>query len=116
MSKTDYSAMKIYASSTDKVGLRLLHEHIVHKAKDKGLTGATVYRGMMGFGMSSKTISSSKFWELTEKLPVTIELIDKTNVLEEFYEVLLQDLEQMHKGCLVTMEPVNVKLMKPGSK
>ncbi|MDX1315496.1 MAG: DUF190 domain-containing protein [Eudoraea sp.] len=116
MSPTEYSAMKIYASSTDKVGMRLLHEHIVHKARDKGLTGATVYRGMMGFGMSSKTISSSKFWELTEKLPVTIEIIDKTEVLEEFYESLLEDLERMNKGCLITMEPVYVKLLKPGSK
>ena len=114
MSATEYSVLKIYASSTDKIGMKLLHEYIVQKAKEKGLTGATVYRGVMGFGLSSKKISSSKFWELTEKLPVTIELIDKTIVLEEFYDSLHADLEQVQKGCLIIMEPVNVKLLKQG--
>lgn len=116
MSSTEYSVLKIYASSTDKIGNKLLHEHIVIKAKEKGLTGATVYRGVMGFGLSSKTISSSKFWELTEKLPVTVELIDRTIVLEEFFENLKADLEQIQKGCLITMEAVDIKLLKPGRK
>lgn len=108
--------MKIYASSTDKIGMKLLYEHIVELAKEKGLAGATVYRGVMGFGQSSKKISSSRFWELTEKLPVMIELMDRTAVLEDFFSLIEADLHEMKKGCLVSMEPARILLMKPGKK
>lgn len=114
MDKSEHSVLKIYASSTDKIGKKLLYEHIVEQAKERGLGGATVYRGVMGYGASSKKISSSRFWELTEKLPVTIELMDRTRVLEDFYHAIAPDLQQMKKGCLVSMEPVRVLLMKPG--
>jgi len=82
------SILKIYASNTDKMGFDLLYEQLVVLAKKRGVAGVTVYRGIMGFGMSNKQISSSRFWELTEKLPVVIEMIDKTEVLESFINLL----------------------------
>lgn len=112
--KSKYSVLKIYASSTDKIGMKLLYEFIVEQAKEKGLSGATVYRGVMGYGSSSKKISSSKFWELTEKLPVKIEIMDETILLEEFFKDIEPILEQMEKGCVATLEPVDVLLMKSG--
>ncbi|MBN1182006.1 MAG: DUF190 domain-containing protein [Bacteroidales bacterium] len=112
---TEHSILKLYASTTDKIGPRLLYEHIVHKAKDFGISGVTVYRGVMGYGQSSK-ISTSRFWELTEKLPVMVELIDKTMKLEAFYTHIESELENMPKGCLVLMVPVTVKLHKLGKK
>jgi PII-like signaling protein len=108
------SILKIYASSTDKLGTQLFYEHLVYLAKENGVSGVTVYRGIMGYGSSSHHISSSKFWELTEKLPVVIEIIDKTDVLESFYKMIEFDLLKMPKGCLVTMEPIKIKLHKPG--
>lgn len=114
MNTTVNSILKIYASTTDRIGSKLLYEYIVLKAKDAGISGVTVYRGIMGFGLSSK-ISSSKFWELTEKLPVKIEMIDTTVKLEEFYKSVEKDLESMKKGCLAVIEPVTVKLHKPGN-
>ena len=111
-----YSILKIYSSTTDKVGSELLYEHIVYLAKNMGISGVTVYRGIMGFGMSSANVSSTRFWELTEKLPVMIEIIDKTEKLEEFYKLIEPDLREMPKGCLVSMEPVEIKLQKPGKE
>jgi len=108
------SILKIYASTTDRIGSKLLYEYIVHKAKDQSLSGVTVYRGIMGFGMSSK-ISSSKFWELTEKLPVTIEILDETKKIEAFYKLIEPDLVNMPKGCLVVLEPITIKMLKSGS-
>lgn len=105
--------MKIHASTTDRIGTRLLYQHVVELAREKGITGATVYRGIMGYGSSSK-ISSSKFWELTEKLPIVIELIDRTEKLETFYREIKEDLIRMPKGCLVAMEPVEILLQKKG--
>lgn len=109
-----HSILKIYASNTDKVGTELLYEHIVYLSKSKGLSGVTVYRGIMGYGMSSTHVTSTRFWELTEKLPVTIEIIDKTEKLDEFYALIEPDLKKMPKGCLVTLEPVEIKLQKSG--
>ena len=75
MENSESSILKVYASTTDRVGSKLLYEYIVELARDKGISGVTVYRGVMGFGLSSQ-ITSAKFWELTEKLPVMIEIID----------------------------------------
>lgn len=116
METSENSILKIYASSTDKLGTRLLYEHIVHLAKDKGIAGVTVYRGIMGYGLSSSHISTSKFWELTDKLPVMIEMIDRTVVLDDFYRQIEPDLLKMPKGCLITLESVIIKLQKTGRK
>lgn len=113
--ETTNSVLKIYASTTDKLGTKLLYEHIVHLAKENNISGVTVYRGIMGYGSSSKHISSSKFWELTEKLPVTIEIIDKTEILYSFFHLIEPDIKSMEKGCLVSIEPVTILLSKPGA-
>ena len=70
----------------------------------------------MGYGSSSSHVSSSRFWELTEKLPVMIEMIDKTDALERFYSLIEPLLLNMSKGFLVSMEPVLIKLRKSGKK
>jgi len=115
MNSTENSILKIYASSTDRIGFELLYEHLVVLAKEKGIAGVTVYRGIMGYGSSSTQISSSRFWELTEKLPVVIEMIDKTEVLEAFYHSVENDLKMQTKGCLVTILPVEIRLQKTGN-
>jgi hypothetical protein len=115
MEDSEYSILKVYASTTDRVGLKLLYEFIVELARDSKISGVTVYRGIMGFGLSSH-INSAKFWELTEKLPVMIEIIDKTAVLNDFYNVIEPELLNMKKGCLVALEPIIVKLQKPGNQ
>lgn len=112
---SENSTLKIYASTTDKIGSDLLYVHLVSLAKQKGITGATVYRGIMGFGKSNK-IMTSRFWESSEKLPVIIELIDKTEVLEAFFKIIEADLLQIPNGCLVTINPVKVKVQKEGNK
>jgi len=113
MEKKSHSILKVYASSTDRLGSRLLYEELVHRAMEAGLSGATVFRGVMGYGLSSH-IHSSRFWELTEKLPVVIELIDTEEKIETFYSLIGPDLETLPKGCLVTVTPLDVVLHKHG--
>lgn len=110
------SILKIYASTTDKIGKDLLYEHIVNIAFREKMAGVTVYRGIMGFGLSSTQISTSRFWELTEKLPVMIEIIDKTEKIHDFYQLIEPELIRMPKGCMVTIEPITILLQKPGRK
>jgi PII-like signaling protein len=113
MEKDSQSILKIYASTTDRIGTKLFYQHIVEIAREKGITGATVFRGIMGYGASSR-ISSSRFWELTEKLPVVIELVDQTGKLEEFYAEIEDELLAMPKGCLVLLVPASILLQKKG--
>ena len=108
-----YSRLKIKASTTDRIGSKALYQYLVEKAREKGISGATVFRGIMGYGSSSK-IHSSRFWELTEKLPVTVELVDETQKLKEFYKDIEAELLGMPKGCLVTLEPPEILLQKKG--
>ncbi len=112
----NYSVLKFYASTTDKVNNELLYEYIVYLAKEKNISGVTVYRGVMGYGESSKHINTSRFWELVEKLPVVIEMVDKTEKLEEFYNHIEPELQAMPKGCMVYLENINMKLLKKGNK
>ena len=107
------SMLKIYASSTDKAGDQLLYETVVTKARDAGISGCTVYRGIMGYGTTSH-ITMSKFWEITEKLPVIIEIVDTTEKIDDFFLILEPILHSMPKGCLVTRIPVEVLLKKTG--
>lgn len=111
---SDYSILKVHASTTDKIGSKLLYQHLVELARDKGINGATVFRGIMGYGASS-TIHSSRFWELTEKLPVVIEFVDKTEKLDGFYKEIEEELLRMPKGCLVTLESTEILLQKKGN-
>ena len=115
MKSPNHSVMKIYASSTDRLGSQLLYEAIVYKAKETGLSGVTVYRGVMGYGLSSH-VHTSRFWELTDKLPVVIEIIDLQEKLESFYSIIEPELNALPKGCLVTISPVEVRLHKPGAR
>lgn len=107
------SMLKIYASSTDKAGDQLLYEIVVTMARDAGLSGCTVYRGIMGYGTTSH-ITMSKFWEITEKLPVIIEIVDSTEKIDAFFTILEPILHSMPKGCLVAKIPIEVLLKKTG--
>jgi len=107
--------LRIFIGSTDKVNQEILSESIVFKAKAAGLSGATAFKGMLGFGASS-VIRSYKFWEVSEKLPVVVEIIDEEQKVLAFFEAIRPMLESMRYGCLVVKEKVEVLLVKPGHK
>lgn len=105
--------LKFYMSSTDKLKHDLLYEAIAFAAKRYGLGGATVYKGVMGYGMSSE-LRSDKFWEFQEKVPVVVEIIDYEDKIEGFLKASLPYLDLVNKGCLVTLGEVDVVLQKRG--
>ena len=112
---TEAWALRIYIGSTDQINQVPLYEHIVFQAKKKDIAGATVVKGIMGFGASS-VIHSYKFWEVSDKVPLMVELVDEKDKISSFYEIIRPQLESMRYGCLVTMEEVNVLLYKSGDK
>ena len=105
--------LRIYISSTDKFENQLLSETLVFRAKSMGLSGATVFKGILGFGASS-VIHSYKFWEVTDKVPVVVEIIDEEQKIMLFYDSVKPILETMRYGCLAITEKAGLLLYKPG--
>ena len=107
--------LRVYTSSTDKLKHTPLYEMIVFAARRNGMAGATVHKGVMGFGGSS-VVHSAKFWETNDKLPMVVEIIDEESKIEAFFEVIKPYLESVRYGCLVTIEDARVLLYKAGQK
>lgn len=107
--------LRIFIGSTDKLNKDTLYESIVFRAKDSGLAGVTVFKGVMGYG-SSSVVHSYKFWEVTEKLPTVVEIVDEEEKITTFYETIRPELEKMRYGCLVTVEEVTVLMNKAGQE
>ncbi|MEI6433643.1 MAG: DUF190 domain-containing protein [Bacteroidota bacterium] len=107
--------LRIYISSTDKFKHRPLYDVIVFAAKRYGLAGATVLKGFMGYGASS-VIYSQKLWEITEKLPLVIEIVDETAKIDGFVEIILPYFDKIPKGGLITIENTTIVLHKSGKR
>jgi len=113
--KSDARILRIFVSSTDKFKHDLLYETLVFAAKRYGLSGATVLKGVMGFG-SSSVIRSTRFWEITEKLPVIIEIVDEAGKIEFFISKILPWFDKISTGCMITSEKADIVLFKQGKK
>ena len=107
--------LRIYISSTDKFEHSPLYEILVYAARSYGLTGATVLKGIMGYGASSE-VYSNKLWEISEKVPLIIEIIDETHKIEPFLEHVKPYFEKAGKGFIVTQDETTVIMHKIGKK
>lgn len=95
--------LRIFIGETDKYRSKPLYECIVLKAREVHLAGATVIRGPMGFGRSSR-LHTAKILRLSEDLPVIIEIVDAEDKITAFLPLL----DEMMGSGLVTMEKVRV--------
>ena len=113
--RTDARILRIFVSSTDKFKNGLLYETLVFAAKRYGMSGATVLKGVMGYG-SSSVIRSTRFWEITEKLPVVVEIVDEAEKIDFFTKKILPWFDKISTGCLITSERADIVLFRQGTK
>ena len=99
----DAMLLRIFLGESDKAGRRPLYEEIVLKAREAHLAGATVLRGPMGFGHSSR-LHTAKILRLSEDLPMVIEIVDAEDKIRAF----LDSNEPIMGAGLVTLERVQV--------
>jgi len=99
----DAVLLRIFLGESDRWEHRPLYEAIVLKAREANLAGATVLRGPMGFGKSSR-LHTAKILRLSTDLPLVIEIVDAEDKINAF----LPTLETMLSGGLVTLEKVKV--------
>ena len=95
--------LRIFVGESDRHGHHPLYEAIVLKARAQGMAGATVLRGVMGFGKHS-VLHTAKILRLSEDLPMVIEIVDSREKVEEF----LPQLDAMITDGLVTLERIKV--------
>jgi uncharacterized protein len=95
--------LRIFIGETDQYHGKPLYETIVNKAREMNLAGATVLRGIMGFGADSR-MHTAKVLRLSEDLPIVIELVD----VQEKLDLLLPFLDEAVTEGLITLEKVRV--------
>lgn len=101
--------LRIYIGESDRYKGRPLFQALVEKAKELDMAGATVFRGMMGYGANSR-IHTAQIVALSSDLPILIEIIDS----EEYIQKLLPYLDEMVQEGLVTIDDIEV--IKYGNK
>jgi len=101
--------LRIFVGESDKHGHHPLYESLVLRARENGLAGATVLRGVMGFGKNS-ILHTAKILRLSEDLPMVVEIVDSLEKIEKF----LPQLDEMISDGLITVEKVRVIHYKAG--
>jgi uncharacterized protein len=105
--------LRIFIGESDKYGQQPLYEAIVFEAKKQGLSGATVTRGIMGFGADSK-VHTTKLFDLSSDLPLVIEIVDTEDKIRLFTHIVEHLFEQTKSGGLITIEKAEVIRYKAG--
>lgn len=99
--------LRVFLGESDKIKGKPLYEEIVGAARKNQLAGATVLRGIMGYGVNS-VIHTFKLFALSEDMPVIIEIIDREEAVSRFLPVLDEIIGRANTGILVTSEKVNI--------
>lgn len=101
--------LRIFVGESDKHDGKPLYEWLVLKAREAGLAGATVLRGIEGFGAHSR-LHTAKILRLSEDLPIVVEIVDALEKIEAFMPVVDQAIGE----GLATLERVQVRFYRSG--
>jgi PII-like signaling protein len=107
--------LKIYVGESDKIHGRPLFEEIVFEARKAGMAGATVYKGIMSFG-ASHSVHTMKIFALSGDMPVSVEIVDTVEKLDDFAAKVNELMDAGKKGGLVTFQEVDVLRYEVGEK
>ncbi|NMB81151.1 MAG: DUF190 domain-containing protein [Ignavibacteria bacterium] len=99
--------LRIFIGESDISHHTPVYERIVLEARKAGLAGATVFRGIMGYGGTSR-IHTAKILRLSEDLPLIIEIVDEEEKIENFLPIVDQIFEEANCGGLITVEKANI--------
>ncbi len=107
--------LRIFIGENDKIGNALLYETILREARKTGLAGCTILRGIMSYGASS-IIHSAKLIDISEDLPIIIEIVDEEKKINDFIPIVNNLFNECGRGGMITTENVNVIYYKPLDK
>jgi len=99
--------LRIFVGETDKIGSIPVYEKIVFLAKENNLAGATVYKGVMGFGRNSR-IHSAKLLTISDDLPLVVEIVDTEEKITAFIPLVNEVFDKSGSNGLVTVEKAEI--------
>lgn len=99
--------LRIFIGESDKYGNIPLYEAIVFEAKKEKLSGATVTKGIMGFGANS-IINSSKLFTISHDFPLIVEIVDMEDKIRDFVKIVEKMFEKSNSGGLITIEKAEI--------
>jgi len=112
LEKGDATLLRIFLGELDKIGHRPLYESILLAARSEGLAGCTVLKGILSYGASTR-IHTAKLIDISEDLPIIIEIIDTSEKINNFLPTINKLFDECGRGGLITMEKVNVLYYEP---
>ena len=104
--------LRIFVGEVDKIDHQLLYEAILLAARENGLAGGTVLKGIMSYGASTR-IHVARLIELSEDLPIVVEIVDHAEKIDSFIPVVNDLFERCGRGGLITVEKVDVLYYRP---
>ncbi len=107
--------LRIFIGEADRFQHKPLHQELVLKAREMGLAGATVLRGIEGFGARSR-MHTAKILRLSEDLPVVIEIVDTVDKVDAFASVAGEMIAHAAVGAMMTEERAHIIRYTPGEK
>ncbi|MBL7791978.1 MAG: DUF190 domain-containing protein [Saprospiraceae bacterium] len=110
----DSKLLRIFIGEFDKSQHTPLYEALVLAAKKQGIAGATVIRGILSYGASSR-IHTAKLLDLSHDLPIIVEIVDSAEKIDQFLETADTLIEAANCGALITIEKAEVIRYKPKS-
>ena len=113
--KGEAKLVRIFVGESDLINKVPVYERIVLEARKAELAGATVFKGIMGYGGRSR-IHTAKILRLSEDLPLVIEIVDEVEKIEKFIRVVDDIFENADCGGLITMEKVEIIKYKANRK
>jgi len=99
--------LRIFIGELAKIEHQPLYEAIVFKAKETGLAGATVLKGVLGYGANS-LVHSVKLWDISPDMPVIIEIVDSEEKINAFIPLVKEMFEKAGSGGLITLEKAEI--------
>lgn len=99
--------LRVFVGESDKLGHLPLYEAIVMRARDADLAGATVLKGVLGFGATAR-IRTQKILDLSSDLSLVIEIVDEEDKISAFQNILSGMFEEAGCGGLVTLENIRI--------
>ena len=99
--------LRVFVGEIDKIGHQLLYEAIVQTARKQGAAGATVLRGIIGYGAST-IIHTAKLIDISEDLPIVVEIVDEEEKINQLLPLVQALIDQCGRGGLITVESLTV--------
>lgn len=104
--------LRIFVGEADRIDHKPVYEIIIKTARDHSIAGATVLRGIMSYGASTR-IHTAQLIEISQDLPIVVEIVDTEEKINAFIPLINEIFEKSKRGGLITTEKVNVIFYQP---